>query len=112
MVLVTQVLCEKISTSLCCETSPANEERTAAEIVWMYAMAEQSMNSVERILVYTSLPSEGLPSESKNQPQHSWPAQGRIEFRDVELQYREGLPMVLKGITFDVQPGEKVHAFS
>jgi ATP-binding cassette, subfamily C (CFTR/MRP), member 1 len=31
-----------------------------------------------------------------------------IKFTGVELAYREGLPLVLKGISFEVVPGEKV----
>lgn len=73
----------------------------------MYAMAEQSMNSVERILVYTGLPPEGQSSEPlKIEP--SWPVNGSISFQNVRLKYRDDLPLVLKGISFDVQPGEKV----
>jgi ABC-type multidrug transport system fused ATPase/permease subunit len=36
------------------------------------------------------------------------PPEGVIEFRDVRLRYREGLPEVLKGISFSTRPGEKV----
>jgi ATP-binding cassette subfamily C (CFTR/MRP) protein 1 len=37
----------------------------------------------------------------------NWPAQGKITGRDIELRYRDG-PLVLKGLSFDVQGGEKV----
>lgn len=43
-----------------------------------------------------------------NDPPASWPDQGKIEFNEVELAYREGLPLVLKGVTFEVNAGEKV----
>jgi len=36
-----------------------------------------------------------------------WPSQGKIEFRDVSMRYRQG-PLVLKGVSFDVAPKEKV----
>lgn len=65
------------------------------------------MNAVERILVYSDLPSEGDP-ESKLTPPPAWPQQGQISFKDVELRYRPELPLVLKSISFDVKPGEKV----
>lgn len=35
-----------------------------------------------------------------------------MSFEDVALQYRPGLPMVLKGLSFQVQPGEKVRSGS
>ena len=65
------------------------------------------MNAVERVLVYIELPPEGL-LETLNDPPASWPEKGAIRFDGVEMAYREGLPLVLKGVTFDIKPGEKV----
>lgn len=65
------------------------------------------MNAVERVLYYSELEPEG-ESTTPNDPPSSWPSEGRIKFKDVELAYREGLPLVLKGISFEVKPGEKV----
>ena len=76
-------------------------------MVSQFAQNEQSLNAVERILVYTQLPSEGDPTRCDD-PSSSWPEQGGIRFTDVAMAYREGLPLVLKGITFEIQPGEKV----
>jgi len=72
-------------------------------------MVEQSMNSVERIITYTALTPEGDSHPvSDEQPPASWPAKGAISFRDVQLRYREGLPLVLQGASFEIHPGEKV----
>lgn len=38
----------------------------------------------------------------------SWLTQGSVEFQDVVLVYRPGLPNALDGVTFHVQPGEKL----
>ena len=46
------------------------------------------------------LPTDPSPQE--------WPTQGKIEFKSVELKYRPDLPLVLKGISFSIQPGEKI----
>ena len=78
-----------------------------ALIVTTYAQNEQNFNAVERVLYYTELPSEGDATTS-NDPPPSWPDAGAIEFKDVEMAYRPGLPPVLKGVTFEVKPGEKV----
>ena len=43
-----------------------------------------------------------------NRPPADWPSQGHILFTDYATKYRDGLDMVLKGITCDIQPGEKV----
>ncbi|KAI0795051.1 multidrug resistance-associated ABC transporter [Abortiporus biennis] len=76
-------------------------------MVSMYAQNEQNFNAVERILHYTQLPSEG-DRTTKQDPPPSWPEHGSIEFKDVDMAYREGLPLVLKGVSFKVQAGEKV----
>jgi ATP-binding cassette, subfamily C (CFTR/MRP), member 1 len=76
-------------------------------MVSTFAQNEQNMNAVERILVYTELPPEGAEHTPKDPPP-SWPQEGTIHFKDVKLAYRKGLPLVLKGVSFDIKPGEKV----
>ncbi|KAK7052301.1 multidrug resistance-associated ABC transporter protein [Favolaschia claudopus] len=78
-----------------------------SQMVALFAQNEQNMNSVERIITYAELPPEGAPT-TPNDPPSSWPEHGEIAFKDVEMSYREGLPLVLKGVTFNVRPGEKV----
>jgi ATP-binding cassette subfamily C (CFTR/MRP) protein 1 len=65
------------------------------------------MNAVERVLTYTELEPEG-ETRTANDPPQSWPAAGAISFEDVQLAYRPELPLVLKGVSFDVKAGEKV----
>jgi len=78
-----------------------------SQMVALFAQNEQNMNSVERILTYAELPAEGAATTPEDPPS-SWPERGEIYFKNVELSYREGLPLVLKGVNFDVRPGEKV----
>ncbi|KAJ7591654.1 multidrug resistance-associated ABC transporter [Mycena floridula] len=78
-----------------------------SDMVTQFAQTEQNMNAVERVLVYSELPSEAAQT-TKNDPPPSWPTQGQITFEDVEMAYREGLPLVLKGVSFSIKPGEKV----
>jgi hypothetical protein len=61
----------------------------------------------ERVLVYSELPSEG-DTQRPNDPPAWWPDKGKITFTKAELAYREDLPLVLKGISFEVTAGEKV----
>jgi len=42
-------------------------------------------------------------------PPDEWPYSGKIVMEEFDLKYREGLPLVLKQITCDIRPGEKVH---
>ncbi|KAG6865425.1 hypothetical protein C0991_002663 [Blastosporella zonata] len=78
-----------------------------SDMISQFAQNEQNMNAVERVLHYAELPSEG-DATTPNDPPTSWPSQGHIAFENVELSYRKGLPLVLKGVTFDVKAGEKV----
>lgn len=81
--------------------------QTFSQLVSTYAQNEQDFNAVERILYYTTLPSEGDLVQA-NDPPPTWPEKGQVDFKEVKLVYREGLPPVLKGVTFTVNPGEKV----
>nr|VWO94880.1 MRP-like transporter [Ganoderma boninense] len=76
-------------------------------LVSNYAQNEQNFNAVERILYYTELPNEGKTTTPADPPP-SWPEGGAIEFKGVEMSYRPGLPLVLKGVTFRINPSEKI----
>ena len=76
-------------------------------MVTQFAQTEQNMNAVERVIVYAELPPEG-DTATPNDPPPSWPARGAVAFRDVCLAYREGLPLVLRDVSFEIRAGEKV----
>ncbi|XP_033736227.1 multidrug resistance-associated protein 7-like [Pecten maximus] len=67
---------------------------------------EKQMVSVERVHEYI----EDTPSEKWEglQSSSAWPAAGVISYSDVYMKYREGLPNVLKGLTFSTRSAEKV----
>ena len=51
-------------------------------------------------------------AEWKNEettPPTSWPQNGEIKFEELALRYREGLDLVLKGISVNIAAGEKVN---
>ncbi|CAM8928970.1 unnamed protein product [Rhodiola kirilowii] len=70
--------------------------------------AENSLNAVERVGTYIDLPSEAPSIVECNRPPLGWPFLGSIEFEDVVLRYRPGLPSVLHGLSFKVSPNEKI----
>ena len=73
------------------------------------AEVENDFNSVERIVHYVKQLEQEPPHEILDRkPPASWPADGRIELKDVVLKYRPELPPVLKGLSMSVKPGEKV----
>ena len=82
-------------------------DRPTVQVVQFYATNEQNFNAVERMLYYTELPSEGDYTKDDDPPA-SWPENGDVVFKDVELRYREGLPLVLQHVGFSVRAGEKV----
>lgn len=68
------------------------------------------MNAAERLVHYIrNLPQEP-PAKSRPefQPRQDWPSQGAIEFRNVSMRYRPELPPVLRGVSFNVQAGQKL----
>ncbi|BES95625.1 Multidrug resistance-associated protein [Nesidiocoris tenuis] len=73
------------------------------------AELENSMTSVERVLEYSDLQSEPeLESTPDKKPPPSWPNEGKIVFSNLRLRYSVGEPWVLKGLSFTIQPQEKV----
>ncbi|ODN81434.1 hypothetical protein L202_01864 [Cryptococcus amylolentus CBS 6039] len=64
----------------------------------------------DRVQAYGELTPEA-PSHLPSDPDNSsgpWPPEGTISFQNVQLKYRSDLPLVLKGLTFYVNPGEKI----
>uniref|UniRef100_A0A4W3JVE4 ATP-binding cassette, sub-family C (CFTR/MRP), member 10 n=1 Tax=Callorhinchus milii TaxID=7868 RepID=A0A4W3JVE4_CALMI len=76
-------------------------------LVSNFTQTEMQMVSVERIEEYsTEIPTE--PQHSTLQVPDTWPAQGLVEFRDVVLRYRPGLPRALNRVNFQIRVGERV----
>nr|XP_036860111.1 multidrug resistance-associated protein 7 isoform X3 [Manis javanica] len=76
-------------------------------LVSSFSQTEAMLVSVERLEEYSC----DLPQEPRGWPPQlgtSWLSQGSVEFQDVVLVYRPGLPNALDGVTFCVQPGEKL----
>ncbi|KAJ2711587.1 hypothetical protein H4R19_003175, partial [Coemansia spiralis] len=73
-----------------------------------YTDLENAMTHVERCIEYSSLPQEAADVIEDHRPDERWPAQGALEFKDYSARYREGLDLVLKGLSFSVLPGQKV----
>ena len=73
------------------------------------AEVENNMNATERIHYYGKNLEEEPPLSSPNDKSiANWPQQGQIEFTNVEMRYRPGLPLVLQGLNLSVAGGERV----
>ncbi|XP_020289981.1 multidrug resistance-associated protein 5-like isoform X2 [Pseudomyrmex gracilis] len=74
-------------------------------------MSETEMRfiSVERISHYLrTLRREGASKTVTVKPDDNWPSRGKIEFKAVQLRYREELPLVLVDVSFSIKAGEKI----
>jgi len=75
--------------------------------IMVYAELEGSLNAVERVVEYTELHKEAA-ANMPDDPEQGWLTHGRIEFKEVVMCYREGLPPVLNGVTFVIEGGQKI----
>lgn len=71
---------------------------------------EARFTSVERINHYIKSLDSEAPRQSPEAatPAPSWPQQGKISFQDVDMRYRDHLPLVLKNLSFTVLPKETI----
>ncbi|XP_021964848.1 multidrug resistance-associated protein 1 isoform X1 [Folsomia candida] len=74
--------------------------RTASDL-------ETNIVAVERISELNSTPQEA-PWETGLKPAKEWPSEGKVEFSRYETRYREGLDLVLRGISCTFKPGERI----
>ncbi|XP_056882198.1 ATP-binding cassette sub-family C member 4-like [Takifugu flavidus] len=71
------------------------------------AEVENMMTSVERVVEYTEVKSEASWN-SQQEPPPDWPNKGQVTFSHVNMSYSPNGPLVLKDISFTLQPSEKV----
>ncbi|KAG0214051.1 Multidrug resistance-associated protein 1 [Mortierella sp. GBA30] len=80
------------------------------DITWLVqcmCTVQFDMVAVERIDEYTNKNQEA-PNFSGVQVPESWPSKGQVSFKNYSTRYRQGMDLVLKKVSFEVQPGEKV----
>ncbi|EAS31211.3 ATP-dependent bile acid permease [Coccidioides immitis RS] len=77
-------------------------------LVRLYAENQQNMNSVERVEEYLRVEQEARAIVPDNRPPRNWPSKGAVKFVEYSTRYRPDLDLVLKRVSFSVQPGERV----
>jgi len=79
---------------------------TLSFLIRQFTQFETQMVSVERLLAYAKLKPE-VTQDPQVVPAE-WPQKGAIEFYDVRMGYRDGLPDVLKACSVTIKGAEKV----
>ncbi|XP_046577414.1 multidrug resistance-associated protein 1-like [Haliotis rubra] len=77
-------------------------------LVHLVSEVETQLVSVERVKEYTDIDSEPPWNIPERRPCHDWPDEGVVKFTDYSTRYRDGLDLVLDGITCTVHSREKV----
>jgi len=73
----------------------------------MMSELETNVVSVERVNEYTRIGTEER-LVSEDPPDKEWPIKGDIQYKNVSVRYREGLPLVLTGIDMSISAGERI----
>ncbi|KAF4625644.1 hypothetical protein G7Y89_g12520 [Cudoniella acicularis] len=79
--------------------------RTVNSTLRYIAATEIDMNAAERIFEYSDLEME---DQEGVKPRASWPEEGDLVVKDLEVGYAEGLPSILKGLTFHAEMNQRV----
>ncbi|KAA8523566.1 hypothetical protein F0562_009989 [Nyssa sinensis] len=78
-----------------------------AIFIWSLCNMENRIISVERILQYTSIPSEPPLVIEAYRPDHHWPSQGEVDICNLQVRYAPHMPLVLRGLTCNFPGGMK-----
>lgn len=80
---------------------------TLSFLVRLTAEVETNIVANERMEEYANEETEAAwVTERRVDP--AWPVEGVVKFENLQLRYREGLDLVLRGISFDIRGGEKI----
>jgi ABC-type multidrug transport system fused ATPase/permease subunit len=71
-----------------------------------HSSLEMAMNAVERVEEYSKLKQEVIQGAQALPP--SWPSEGKVKVENIVVRYAPDLPSVLKSVSFEVNPKEKI----
>ncbi|KAK8639147.1 hypothetical protein V6N13_137540 [Hibiscus sabdariffa] len=78
-----------------------------AVLIWQICGMADKIISVERILQYSSIPSEPALVVETNCPDRSWPFRGEVHIHDLQVRYAPHMPLVIRGLTCTFSGGLK-----
>ncbi|KAI8137621.1 hypothetical protein BJV82DRAFT_646813 [Fennellomyces sp. T-0311] len=77
-------------------------------VVRMYAINEMNMNAIERLHEYLEIEQEPPAHIPETCPPPSWPETGSIKVEDLVIKYTSDGPAVLRNVSFETKPREKI----
>merc|ERR1712176_322836 len=76
-------------------------------LVQTFSDTEAAITAIERVDAMAELPTEkAMETPKELQPPTEWPQNGSLEFRNVSLRYRDGLPLALSDLSFSIPAGK------
>lgn len=78
-----------------------------SSLLFVFAIVEASINSIDRVRQYSTMPVESAAVIDGSVPA-AWPQQGGVLFQDVSLSYRDGSILALRHVSFTVTPSSRV----
>ena len=93
------------------ELPELHRERFANCLICLLDIRRSDLELCCPVVQYSNLDliEQEAPHEiSASKPPPEWPETGAIEFKDLEMRYRTGLPNVLHGISMSIRGGEKI----
>lgn len=75
----------------------------------MFGDIHEKIASIKQVIYYgNAVKQEALPIIENNRPPTDWPQRGNIKFNEVVLKYQEFSVSVLKNVSFNIKPKEKI----
>ncbi|KAI1312629.1 hypothetical protein EDD11_002901 [Mortierella claussenii] len=88
----------------------SNSLQLTGNVIWAlrsYCNLASDLVAVERVHEYSSKHMEA-PTHTGVKLPTNWPSEGRIAFKNYSTRYREGLDLVIKNVSFEVKPSERI----
>lgn len=82
-----------------------NFRRTVHGTLRYLASTELDMNAAERVFEYSAL---DIETQEGVEVRASWPENGEIVVKDLEVGYAADLPAILKGLSFHAEPNQRI----
>ncbi|KAJ3128402.1 hypothetical protein HK100_009178 [Physocladia obscura] len=82
---------------------------TLSWCIRQFTDTEIAMNAVERVKYYAEeVEMEAAAIIEHSRPPKNWPTSGAIQFENLEMRYAPGLPLVVKGVSFNILDKQKI----